>query len=370
VVLLVGTALFVESLGNVNALRLGFDPQEVAYARILPQRAHLVEDPAVLREVAARIATIPGISGVALSSHPPLMGSTVTGVFVENRDGETVSGPSPRGTYNSVSPEFFGAAGVRIVEGRGFAAGEETGVVVVDETMARLYWPGQPALGKCLFIGRTPEGPCQTVVGVAEDQRDRTVIEDPTPKYLRPLGPDDLLRTVVMRVDPRSWPEVSAAVRGLMADHIDAQAFQIDRMSSFLEPQYRPWRLGARLFGVFGLLALIVTAVGVYGVTAYAVSERTHEMGVRVALGAKMSDLLRLVLGEGFRVVLLGCLLGIATTLALGRMLASLLFEVTPRDPSAALAASAVLIVAGVAASLVPALRAGRVDPSEVLRQD
>jgi hypothetical protein len=243
-------------------------------------------------------------------------------------------------------------------------------VLIVDETMARGLWPRGNALGQCVVLGRTPEGPCLTVVGIVEDQHDRNVIEEPTPKYFLPIADDRPPFTVVMRVDPGAWPAVAASVRDLARTYLDPQAFDIESLTARLEPQYRTWRLGARLFGVSGLLALLVTVVGVYGVMAYVVSERTHEMGVRIALGARLADLLRLVIGDGLRVVVLGCLVGIALAMALGRLVASLLYEVTPRDPTAMLTAAAVLLVAGVAASLVPALRAARVDPNEVLRQD
>jgi putative ABC transport system permease protein len=132
----------------------------------------------------------------------------------------------------------------------------------------------------------------------------------------------------------------------------------------------RPWRLGAQLFTGFGLLALLVTIVGAYGVMAYAVSQRTHEMGVRMALGAGMPDILALVVSGGMRVVAIGVVVGIALSLALGRIVESLLYDVTPYDPVAMAWAAGVLLVTGVMASFVPAWRAGHVDPAETLRPD
>jgi ABC-type antimicrobial peptide transport system permease subunit len=141
-------------------------------------------------------------------------------------------------------------------------------------------------------------------------------------------------------------------------------------MSEALEPQFRPWRVGSRLFGVLGALALLISAVGIYGVTSYSVSQRTHEMGVRIALGARLGDLLRLVLNDGLRVVCVGAALGLVAALALGRLVESFLFGVTTRDPVTSLVSIAVLMSTGALASLLPALRAGRVDPAEVLRQE
>jgi hypothetical protein len=297
-----------------------------------------------------------------------MMGASSTGVWVSRPEGMVLATPYPRS--NAVAPSFFDVAGIRILQGRGFVEGETTGVLIADETMASTLWPGEDPIGQCVVIGRTADGPCLSVVGVAEDQRDSQVLEDAMPRYFLPLSEASLLRTIVMRVDPRAWPDASASVREIAASYLDAQTFDLNRVTDRLEPQYRTWRLGARLFGVFGLLALLVTVVGVYGVMAYVASERTHEMGVRIALGARLADLLRLVIGDGLRVVVLGCLVGIALAMAMGRLVASLLYEVTPRDPTAMIGATAVLLVAGAAASLVPALRAARVDPNEVLRQD
>jgi predicted permease len=368
IVLLVGAALFVQSLERVTALRLGFARDSVAYLRLPLTQIDQVDGATVLPQLAPRLEQITGVEGVALASFAPMMGASSTGVWVSRPEGMVLATPYPRS--NAVAPSFFDVAGIRILQGRGFVEGETTGVLIADETMASTLWPGEDPIGQCVVIGRTADGPCLSVVGVAEDQRDSQVLEDAMPRYFLPLSEASLLRTIVMRVDPRAWPDASASVREIAASYLDAQTFDLNRVTDRLEPQYRTWRLGARLFGVFGLLALLVTVVGVYGVMAYVASERTHEMGVRIALGARLADLLRLVIGDGLRVVVLGCLVGIALAMAMGRLVASLLYEVTPRDPTAMIGATAVLLVAGAAASLVPALRAARVDPNEVLRQD
>jgi putative ABC transport system permease protein len=200
------------------------------------------------------------------------------------------------------------------------------------------------------------------------------VIEEPTLHYFVPLAPASAAaspftapRAIVMRIDPGRWNATAAAVQAVLADHFDPRVVRMGRMVDTLEPQLRPWRLGAQLFTAFGLLALLVTVVGVFSVMSYSVSQRTHEMGVRVALGARLADVLRLVVGEGLAVIALGVVLGIGIALALGRLIESLLYGVTPRDPVAMAAAAAVLIAAGVGASLVPAWRAAKVDPVRAL---
>ena len=323
--------------------------------------------PEALAEVAALLVAVPGVTGVALATSIPLRGYTGVGVFLRDQDSGPGRPPVVSASHNRVAPEFFAVTGARIVEGRAFTQGEQS-VVVVDEAMARAYWPGESPVGKCLVIGN-PEGACHDVIGVVEDQRRTRIIGEPTAQYLLPLA-GALPRTIVFRVDSRGGPGVLDAVRDEVYRFFDPGSVRVARMSDALEPQFRPWRLGAQLFTAFGVLALIVTVVGVYGVTAYAVSQRTHEMGVRIALGARLKDLLRLVLGEGLQVVTLGVLLGVAISLALGRLVEPLLYGVTPRDPTATFGAVAVLLAASVAASLVPAWRAGQVDPCEALRQE
>jgi ABC-type antimicrobial peptide transport system permease subunit len=141
-------------------------------------------------------------------------------------------------------------------------------------------------------------------------------------------------------------------------------------MMTDLEPEMRPWRLGATLFTAMGILALLVAAVGVYSVIAYSVSQRAHEMGVRIALGARLGDIARLVVGEGLRTIAIGIAAGIALALAAGKLIASLLYGISPRDPAVMIGAAVILALIGIAASVIPALRAARVEPATALRVD
>jgi hypothetical protein len=267
-------------------------------------------------------------------------------------------------TFHDVSPEYFGVTGTRILQGRVFADREE-GTVMVGESMARYFWPGQSALGKCLIL-RDPGGPCHRVVAVVEDSR-RRVVDAPALHFFVPRSADATGGTILLRVDPRRWTAVAAAVRRELAGSFDAESLHMARMTETLEPELRPWRLGAQLFATFGVLALLITMVGTYTLMAYAVSQRTREMGIRIALGARLQDISNLVLGQGLKVVALGSVIGVAIALALGRIVESLLFGVTPRDTAAIAAAVGVLFLTGTVASLVPALRAGSVDPVEAL---
>jgi hypothetical protein len=326
------------------------------------------DGPGERAEIASRLAGLGGVSGTALAQAPPMMGYSGTRVFLPGRDSLPAFDPAAFPAYNTVSPEFFTVTGMRIIDGRSFVAGERN-VVVVSEMMARTFWPGETALGKCIMLGQ-PDETCLEVVGVAEDSRRFAIIEEPTLQYFLPRAADATGGMILLRVDPRSWDAVANAVREELSVRYAAREVSIRRMSEALEPQFRPWRLGAQLFTGFGLLALLVTIVGVYSVMAYAVSQRAHEMGVRMALGARLPDILALVIGAGVRVVAVGVVAGIAISLALGRIVESLLYDITPYDPVAMTWAAGILLATGVAASFVPAWRAGRVDPAETLRPD
>jgi predicted permease len=367
VVLLVGAGLFIESLRNVNALRLGFDLSQLAW--INPGQPLDRENAGqALEDAASSLAGMAGVAGVALARVPPMLGWGGSRVYLPGGDTlpELAPGAYPAG--NTVSPEFFAVTGMQIRQGRAFVAGEDA-VVVVSETMARTIWPGEGAIGKCLIFGE-PTGPCHTVVGVAEDSRRMRIVEEPALQYFQPRTAGSAGGVILLRVDPPRWDAVAAGARQVLERSFNPRTGRLARMAESLEPQMRPWRLGAQLFTAFGTLALLVTLVGVYGVMAYAVSQRTHEIGVRMAIGARPGDVLRLILGEGVAIVGVGVLIGIALALALGRLVDALLYGVTPREPSAIIAAAAILLLTAATASLVPAWRASRVDPFTTLREE
>jgi ABC-type lipoprotein release transport system permease subunit len=265
---------------------------------------------------------------------------------------------------------------MRLIAGRDFDEADRaggTGAVVVNEAMARAYWPGESALGKCLIRGKRTN-PCSTVVGIVGNVHRMRVVETPGSHYYVPLDPASLGSTpaaLVVRTTSRNVAAVSQVATQELKNLLPGTTTPwIRTMSQTLESQYRPWRLGATLFTAFGALALVVAAIGVYSVVAYGVSQRTHEMGVRVALGAQPYDVLRLVLGEGERIVALGVALGVVIALVLGRLVASLLYGVTARDPLVMITAAAVLLTVGLVASVLPGWRATRVDPVAALRAE
>lgn len=373
VALLVGAALFVRSLQNVRGLDIGFDAEQLYFGGVEFEAGRAPADAArgaALESVAERLRAHPAIEEVAITTFEPMRGISFATMFV----GTAAPPEDLRATFTAVTPTFFRAAGMRVLDGRtlGPRGARE---VVVNRTMADRVWPGQRAIGQCLRF-KTPAEPCHTVVGIVETaRRDKVIEKEHTPQYYLGLG-DPALEweggTVVVRAraGERTGEAASTALRSALGSAFPAALPRVTPMTENLEPEYRPWKLGARLFTGMGLLALVVAIVGMYGTVSYGVSQRTHELGVRSALGARARDLVRLVLGEALRTVVVGVVLGVGLALAAGRLVASLVYGVSPRDPVVLVSVSvALLAVAGLAA-LVPAWRGSRVDPATVLRSE
>jgi len=381
VTLLVGAALFVQSLRNVRGLDLGFDQDRLVFASLeflegeAPPRPVIV---AALRDMASRLAAQPGVERVGRTGMEPMRGFSITELFADDFSLESVrSNPEATPYSASVTPGYFEAVGLRFIRGRTMAGGDVDGgppEVVVNEAMARLVWPGRDPLGRCMRFVK-PENPCYTVVGIVENSRWGYVIEpEPKPQFFLPLGnlpsPGHSGRVLVVRAEPGAAKQIAAQVRALLAEAFPGADVQVRRMLENLEPEYRPWRLGATLFTAFGFLALLVAVVGIYSTVSYGVSQRTHELGVRAALGARRADVLRLVVGEGLRTVALGTVLGIGLALAAGRLVSAMLYGVRAGEPLALLVVSCVLLAVAALAAAAPAWKAGRIDPMTALRAD
>jgi putative ABC transport system permease protein len=368
VVLLVGAALFVRSLRNVQAIDVGYDVDRIITAapmsatgdRITPPTA---TTPALIR----RLSAIDGVEAVASATVGPMLGASYTSIAVPGRDSLPWIGDRALPSFIEVTPGYFRVAGIRVLAGHVFSEGNVSGVVV-SNAMAKAYWPGESAMGKCVIKGGKASQ-CVPVIGVVEDVHAFNIIEGPNARYY--IGNAAAGPTIVLRVSADHQAAVAKLVAGEVKAMVPQAAYvRIRSMSAELEPQFRPWRLGATLFTVMGLLALILAAIGVYSVIAYAVSQRTNEMGIRIALGAQVSDITRLVMGDGLRTVAIGIGLGVIASLAMGRLVASLLFGISPRDPAVMIFSALVLAAIGLAASVIPALRAARVDPVTSLRVD
>ena len=374
-VLLVGAALFVKSLHAIRGLDLGFDVPRLMFVAV--HAAH--EGPDQIATVAARLpdlverlGRVPGVERVALNNMLPMYSFSFNTVLYVN--GDTLpewSDGAP--SVSGVSPEYFETVGLRVLRGRGLTAHDVQagGVAVVNETLARLAWPHGDAIGQCLRVGAA-SAPCVPIVGIVEDARRAQLIESPVRELYLPLPASGTQAwgAIVVRVPPDRASAVELAARREVAALLPGSTIQVVRMAKMLAPQYRPWELGARLFTIFGLLALVVAAIGVFSTLSHEVGQRRHELGVRAALGAGVADSVRLVVGSGLRLVGIGVAVGIVLALTGGRLIAALLYGVAPRDPGALGAVAGVLLVVAAIASALPAWRASRADPMEALRAD
>ena len=371
VVLLVGAGLFVRSLMNVRNVRLGYDADRIAWVDLNMRGVKLdtVQNTQLRDQLLATSRSLPGVDNASRALTVPFWMTWDLDLFVAGIDSVSKLGEF---TLQAGNPEFFSTMGTRIVRGRGFSATDTKNaplVMVVGESMAKKLWPNEDALGKCVRVNADTM-PCTTVVGIAEDVRRGSISETEMHYYLPIAQFHPQEGGVFVRTRGPAESQVEAVRRSLQKLMPGASYVTVTPMSEIMAPVVRSWRLGAIMFAIFGALALVLAAIGLYSVIAYNVTQRTHEMGVRVALGAQVRDVVSLIVREGLRVVLPGVLLGSLIALAAGKWVAPLLFEVSPKDPPVLIAVVVTLTVTAIVASLAPALRAARVDPNEALRAD
>jgi predicted permease len=377
VVLLVGAGLFVRSLRNVRSLDLGYSADRVLFVDVDMRGLGYTpaEEVGLYERLHERLRTLPGVERASLAASTPFYSSIVPDMIIPPWDSLPTL-PSGGPYLNAVSHDYFAVMGTRIARGRGFTEEDRLGaprVAIVSETMARVMWPGQDALGKCIKLSDSATTPCSEVVGIAPDGHWRDIRREPAMQLYVPLEQKQWtgnLRALFLR--PRGDRAVVAQQvrREVQAEAPKLPFVDVRLLQDLVDPEVRPWQLGATMFGVFGGLALLLAAVGLYGTIAYTVTQRTHELGVRVALGAQSTDVIRLVVGQGVRIAVVGIALGAGIALAGGRAVRALLFDISPNDVTVFATVTVVLLLVSVAASLIPAWRAARVDPNIALRAD
>jgi hypothetical protein len=276
-----------------------------------------------------------------------------------------------------VSPDYFRVSGFRLREGRSLGSQDRAGdarVVVLNETAAHLYWPGVSPLGRCVRLFEAG-APCLTVVGVVSDAHLASVLERPTVQLFLPLaqggaGMLGTANTIVVRSKQNMVDRSAARLREeLRLAFPDPAIPSITLMTTALAADYRPWQVGAALFGAGGLLSLLISIVGVYSLLSYEMTRRVPEIGVRVALGASRLTVAMLMMRGSLTLVGTGVALGIGVALAFGRVLAALIYGVSPSDLGTFLEAATLVLFVGTAAGLGPAIRAALLDPVASLRQ-
>ena len=381
--LLIGAGLFVASLERVRAMDLGLQPDRVLTigvrrAGIAPgtaeddRKREAARRATFYRDVVDQLAGRPDVESASLTLGLPFWTAFGNSIEVPGRD--TIPQLKGGGPYlSAVTPDYFKTVGTRIVRGRGFTSADRAGsarVSIVNETMARVLWPGDDAIGKCFRIGDWPG--CAEVVGIAADTRRFQLREDEAMSFYIPFGQEQNIGGTTLLVRPRGdATAVIPAMRQLLMGLDPSITFvDIARLQDRVEPQVRPWMLGATMFSLMGVLALVVAAVGLYSVISYLVTHRTQEIGVRMALGAAPAQVAQLFLRGGLALAVAGVAIGFAAALAASRFVEPLLFDTSSRDPRVFLAVAAALLTVALVAAVVPAARASRVNPAEAMRQE
>jgi putative ABC transport system permease protein len=375
-VLLFGAGLLLKSFRRVLDVNPGFQAERLVTMRInLP---HGYTTVAAVTQFYQRsmdsIRRLPGVTGATLTSALPISGGEGNGdLNIEGRPSPASGGLGSSG-FRRALPNYFEVMGIPLVRGRAFDDrddGKRGLVVIVTDSMARRFWPGQDPVGARIKVGPAQFNPWLTVVGVVKDVRQVGLDSDIGFAMYEPLAQRPRLS---LDVAVRSAGDPAALLASVRAElHRLEPALLIDQvetMSQRIGESVAPRRLNLVLFALFSGMALVLASVGLYGVVAYAASQRTREFGIRMALGARSADVLKLVLGQGLKLALAGVAIGVVASLALARFLASLLFHVEPADPLTIAAVAVLLTLVALAACWLPAHRATRVTPTMALRSE
>jgi predicted permease len=376
--LLIVAGLFVRSLDKAQQMYLGYSPDHVLDLTVDPEQIGFNETQgrAFYREVEARISAVPGVVSLGQAFTVPMgVISADDPIFVEGRTTEPGKQP-PTVMYNPVTPGYFETVRLPLQSGRKFTDADNEkapDVAVINQAMAAKFWPNENPLGK-RFSTKRPEGPFKEVIGVVQTGKYKNVVEDPPePFFYVPMAQNYLAyRTIHVRtsVPPESLQrQIEAQVRELAPS---VPISQVQTMTQALQGVngFFFFRFGAQLTGTMGLLGLILAVVGVYSVVSYAAAQRTHEIGIRMALGAEPRDILRMVLRQSIAIVALGLAIGLAAAFAGTRAISNLIVGIKPTDPVTFV--SVIVLLSGIAlvACWIPARRATRVSPLTALRYE
>jgi putative ABC transport system permease protein len=370
--LLVGSGLFVRSLRNAHTIDPGFEPGGLAMASVDLVLGGYKEEAGRAFYVRAleQVRTLPGVVAATFVKDAPLgLGGSRRGLRIEgytprpNEDMEVA--------LTSVGPGYFETMRIPLRRGRTFTADDLPGTplaAIVNEAFVRRYLGGQEAIGRRLRL-RGPDAPATEIVGVVRDGKYRTLGEEARPFVYLPLFQDYVGEATLIARTEGSPAAVAALLQRRLVD-IDPRipVFDVKTMDEHLRFTLLPARLAASVLGLFGLVALLLSGLGLYGVMSYLVSQRSREMGIRIALGARPEDVVRLVVGQGMRLTLFGMIGGIGAALGVTHLVAGLLYGISPTDPWTFAAVTSVLAAVALLACLLPARRAAAVDPNVALR--
>lgn len=376
-VLLVGASLFVRSFMNLQRAGSGFDTASLMSLRLyLPGVPYDSAGPRIRRvqDVVRRLESLPGVTGVTASNLIPLGdGGDASGVVIDGRP--VPRGQEPRVFWAGVTPHFLQTLQVPLVAGRDFTDAEgdtRSGVVVISQAMAKKLWPSADPLGHRFRFAEDTAAQWLTIIGVARDFTYAGMDErDALPAVWLPLPYMSTRNTgLVIRTAGDPARITGAAREQIRASDARMPVFDAQPMEQVRELSFWQYKLFGWMFSIFGAIALLLAVIGVYGVISFGVSQRTHEIGVRVALGARTADVLRLVVGQGVLLAVVGVLVGIAGAFGVTRVVGGILYDVSATDPLSFVGVSLLLVAVASVASWLPARRATGVDPITALRSD
>ena len=371
--LLIGSALFLNSLHNLRGVDPGFGRRNVLIASINPALNGYSQEKTrnFYDALLAGLRATPGIQSASLATDSPISGGwDMNGVVVEGyqpKPGERTSTDR-----TAISTDYFRSLGMSLIAGRDFTEQDTAGappVAIINETMARHFFGNANPLGKKIGLKDKPD---TVIVGIVKDAQYRSLREPPIRHFYQPIRQEPRLLELTMHVTTRGEPTaVVDLVRG-QVQKLDAQLplYEMKTLASQIDESLTQERLVTWLCTAFGLLATLLTALGLYGVLAFSVAQRTREIGIRVALGAQARDVFKLIIGQGMLLVTVGVALGLGTSYALTRLIASLLFGVTPTNAATFVLVSAGLALVALVACYLPARRATKVDPLVALRYE
>ena len=381
-IVVIGAVLLLRSFLSIEHVPLGFQPQGVLTFRLIPRGdrySQLTQRTAFYQQVLERIEAVPGVKSAAAVSFIPLtLARGRKGFTIEGR-APSAPGQIPMAAYNLVTPGYFGTMRVPLLQGRDFSwsdSPQNQPVVTINQAMATAYWPNEDPIGKRIRQGGPDDAefPWLTITGVVADVREFDPMTEPEPTIYFPIAQfadaRGILRDWVVRTDndPKA---IAANVRAAVWDvDKDLPVTRIRTMEEVRSAAVVSPRLNLLLFGFFAALALILASVGIYGVTAYSVVQRTREIGIRMALGASRGDVVRIVVSQGVRLATIGVLLGLIGAFALTRLMTSMIYGVSSSDPATFLVVAFLLASVALPACYIPARRAMRVDPIVALRYE
>ena len=374
IVLLVGATLLLRSFANLTSVDPGFRPEKVLTFRVgLPQTSYPEDQHriAFYEKLLERLQHTPGVEATGISQQLPMRGDYMLSFTIQGRP-PALPGTDPSANYRVVSAGYFAALGAPVIRGRAFTTRDTEKapmVAVIDEAFAKRHFPNEDPIGRGIDIGNGTDGFYQ-IVGIVGNVHHDGLDVTPRPTMYVPFKQDVFSGMAVLVRTSGDPMQFAATARQVVRD-LDGSlpAFAIAPLTSAVSDSVARRRFSMLLLGVFALMALFLAAVGLYGVVAYTVTQQTQEIGLRMAIGAQPGDVLRLVLSGGMRLAVFGIAVGIAAALLLARLVASMLFGVTPFDPASYALTATVLLAVAALACYVPARRAMSVDPLVALRE-